>query len=158
MSEVNVVSLDGPMIHVVNATVGLQGPRGPTGPAGGTVTNYVGAIALGGHMAVTLDSVGAMTVADCTQAAHAHGVVGITLGASAQGFEAPVIKTGSLEHLGWSFLADKPVYLGLAGQIVQVLPATALFVKVLGLAVTATRITVDFQPAIFLDPPPQQIL
>jgi hypothetical protein len=34
MSDISVVSLDGPVINVVEATVGLQGPAGPQGPAG----------------------------------------------------------------------------------------------------------------------------
>jgi hypothetical protein len=149
MSDISVVSMDGPVINVAEATVGLQGPPGPTGPAGGAVVTYVGATALAGHIAVTLDGFGHAVAADCTAMQSANGVVGLTLGASVQFALAQVTQTGSLEHVGWAFLPDKPVFLGLAGEITQVVPVQALFSKALGIAVSPTRITVDFQPAIF---------
>jgi hypothetical protein len=34
MSDISVVSMDGPVINVVEATVGLQGPAGPQGAPG----------------------------------------------------------------------------------------------------------------------------
>ncbi len=43
MSDITIVSMDGPSINVVEATVGLQGPPGPTGPAGAPGVSPTGA-------------------------------------------------------------------------------------------------------------------
>jgi hypothetical protein len=76
-------------------------------------------------------------------------VAGITIGASSSGASVGLLSSGVLEHTGWTFTTDLPVFLGLAGAITQTLPPAAVFSKVLGVAVSPTRISIDFQPAIF---------
>lgn len=121
------------------------------GPAGASaLLSYPGAVALSGHIAITLDALGQALPADCSVAAHAAGVLGVTLGASSTGAPAVVVLTGGLSHLGWAFTPGLPVFLGLAGALTQARPAQAIFSKVLGMAVTPTRVNLDFQPSIFL--------
>jgi hypothetical protein len=43
MSDISVVSIEGPVINVAEATVGLQGPPGPQGPAGAPGVSPTGA-------------------------------------------------------------------------------------------------------------------
>ena len=126
-------------------TVAEQGPAGAS-----AVLSYPSAVALSGHIAITLDALGQALPADCSVATHAAGVLGVTLGASSASAPAVVVLTGGLSHLGWAFTPGLPVFLGLAGALTQARPAQAVFSKVLGMAVAPTRINLDFQPSIFL--------
>ena len=104
---------------------------------------------ISGHTAVALDAVGGAIPADASTAQHS-AVLGIATGAALAGGDVTILSHGAFEHLGWTFTPGLPVFLGLAGALTQTVPPTALFSKVLGMAVTPTRISVDFQPAIFL--------
>lgn len=130
---------------------GVAGPPGLPGPpglSGTSVSAYIAAVALSGHIAVVLDAAGQALPADAAAPPH-YAVAGITTQAAAQGTPVEVINKGVLEHLGWTFTPDQPVFLGLAGAITQTLPPAAVFAKVLGIAVSPTRVSLDFQPAIF---------
>lgn len=127
---------------------GPVGPQGPQGLSGSSVTAYTAALALSGHVAVVLNAAGQAMPADPTNPAH-HAVAGITTQAGAMGAAVEVVSRGMLEHLGWTFTVDQPVFLGLDGAVTQTLPPTAVFSKSLGVAVSATRVSIDFQPAIF---------
>lgn len=128
-------------------TVGTQGPAGPSG--GGGDLQVTAAVALSGHVAVVLNAVGAALPADPFNALHGAAVVGITRGAVALGGSVALASQGTFEHLGWTFTPNLPVYLGALGALVQAAPVGASFLKVLGVAQSATRITVSLQPAIF---------
>jgi hypothetical protein len=144
------VTLQPPPAYLVTAGYGLQGPPGPQGPSGAAgITLYVAAAPLSGHIAVVLDATGQITPADASDASH-HAVAGLTTQSGTTGASVEVISKGILEHNGWTFTPGAPVFLGLAGAITQTLPPTALFSKVLGVAVSPTRVSVDFQPAIFI--------
>lgn len=134
--------------------VALQGPPGPAGPAGisSSVTDYfvTAAVALSGHTAVVLDASGQALPADPLNAAHGNAVVGLTKGAASAGAQTPIAALGAIEHLGWAFTPDQPVFLGASGMPVQTPPLGAAFLKVLGVAQSATHITVSLQPAIYL--------
>lgn len=131
----------------------IQGPPGPQGIQGlpGPVTaQYVCAQAISGHTAITLDANGKCIPASCAEASHSF-VAGITTGAAVQDAQTTALTGGTLEHLGWSFTAGSPVFLGLDGAITQTVLPQAVFAKVLGTAVSPTRIAIDFQPAIFIE-------
>ena len=135
-------------IQIVEAM--LQGPTGPQGPAGSAqAVNYVAATNISGHQAFVLDASGQATPADTSTPGHQY-VEAITYTAAVAGASLQGVKDGQIEHLGWTFTPNQPVYLGLLGSITQTVPEGAVFVKVLGTAVSATRINLDFQPAIFL--------
>jgi len=144
------------LIEICSAPIELleiseQGPHGPPGPqglSGSAVSSYFSAVGVSGHIAVVLDADGQCRAADASVPAD-HAVAGLTIGAAAAGAPAVVVDRGILEHSGWSFSPGSPVFLGLAGAITQTLPESAAFCKVLGVAVSPTRISVNFQPAIF---------
>ena len=123
--------------------------RGPQGLPGATVSTYTAAVALSGHIAVVLNELGEAMPADAASATH-YAVAGLTTGAAMQDATVEAITKGMLDHSGWTFTAGLPVFLGLDGAITQALPVSALFSKVLGIALTPTRISDDFQPAIFV--------
>jgi len=130
------------------AAQGPMGPQGPQGLSGASVSAYPAATALSGHTAIVLNASGQALAADPTDTSH-YAVAGITTGAAAQGDSVEVQNSGVLEHLGWMFTGGLPVFLGLSGALTQTLPPEAVFSKVLGVAVSPTRVSLDFQPAIF---------
>ena len=115
----------------------------------GAAEEYEAAENIGGHQAVALNALGQLIRASADNPLHRH-VEGLTLNAVTSGDNTPLVRNGSLEHLGWTFTPGLPVFLGLSGALTQTVPGTAVFCKVLGLAVTSTRMTVDIQPAIFI--------
>lgn len=137
-----------PKITLITAGVGLQGPPGPRGLAGTALNVELAQVDIGGHTAVVMDLNGRCIIADPTNPHH-FSVTGITANAVIAGNEVELVTTGSLEHLGWTFTVGSPIFLGLAGVLTQTLPINAVFSKVLGTAVSPTRVSLDFQPAIF---------
>ena len=136
--------------RAIVVTRGIPGPRGPQGipgPAGGATTVTVGATPLSGHSAVAVNAAGLLVPADSTNPAHRGAVLGLVANAYSPGDEA-VVQTGFvLEHAGWTW-APGPVFVGIAGQFVQSLPAGALFSQVVGEAISATRLLIDLHPPI----------
>ena len=148
-TAIEIIDVSEPTDIIEAQAQGPIGPQGPTGLSGSSISSYPAAVAVGGHVAVVLDSDGKAIPADAATAAH-RAVTGITLGAAVQDAAVEVTAAGLIEHVGWTFTPGLPVFLGLAGALTQTLPPSAVFSKVLGMAVTPARISVDFQPAIFI--------
>lgn len=123
--------------------------QGPPGPPGDQTLLQVGTEQISGHTAVALDAQGLLRCADCSVAAP----FGLALGLVAQAYEAgamAAVQTWQVvEHSAWSWTPG-PVFVGLAGQLVQVLPPQAVFMQVVGFALAATRLRVAVQPPILL--------
>lgn len=124
--------------------------RGPKGDAGSSLQSYTAAVALSGHVAVTLDATGQAIPADCRTAAHAQAVLGVTTGAASIGADATVMSDGYLTSPGWGLAPGLPVYLGESGALVQAVPVSALFIKPIGRALSSAAVLVELQPAIFV--------
>lgn len=137
-----------PKITVLTAGFGLQGPPGPKGVAGAALNLEVAQVDIGGHTAVVMDANGRCIIADPTNPHHS-SVSGITDHAVVAGAEVALVFTGSLEHSAWAFTVGSPVFLGLNGLLTQTLPTNAVFSKILGTASSPTRVSLDFQSAIF---------
>lgn len=135
---------------VLGVGQGLSGPPGPAGPPGGSGTSFVTAEAVGGHLVLALNAAGLAFRASADVSSHALRVAGLSLSAAAAGDAVTVQSAGYVEHSGWTFTADAPVYLGLNGALVQAVPAGAAFVQVIGKALSSTRLLVALQPPIVL--------
>lgn len=144
-SRVTVLSVDTP-ITVVSAGFGVQGATGPRGE--GRLSTYDAAVPVSGHTVLTLNAVGLVLPADPTDPTHANGIVGISTGAAAEGETASVATSGLLTHSGWTFTPGLPVFIGVAGVITQT-PPVAAWQKAVGVALSATSIVIELQPAIF---------
>lgn len=133
--------------------VARQGPPGAQGPAGapggGLLTGTAGA-ALSGHMAVAYASSGKLVYASADTVDHAFTLAGVTTGAAALDDEATVQRNDVIEHNGWTWTPGAPVYVGLNGALVQTPAGGSLYIKPVGLALTATRLMLSIQPAVFL--------
>lgn len=115
---------------------------------GGPATLIAGE-AISGHTAYIVGEGGKAFIADPTNPLHQF-VQGVTISAAAQDAAVQIQSDGMLTHVGWTFTPGGLVYVGLLGQLTQVLPGTAVFQKVVGVALTATTISLNLQPAIFL--------
>lgn len=131
----------------VVVTAGI-GPRGPAGPPSEGLVYYAGTN-LSGHKIFTINQDGLVIEASADNPLHQY-TIGITTAAALEGYELQYINKGLLEHLGWILTPGLPVFLGLSGEVTQDIPPTAVFSKVIGLALTTTKINVEFQQAIFL--------
>lgn len=130
--------------------VALQGPPGPTGSPGGGLVVGIAGMALSGHQVVAYEADGDLVLASASQAAQALAIVGITTGAAVSGASVSVQRFDTIEHLGWAWTAGLPVFLGLAGALVQTPAGGSVYLKPLGVALTATRLALNPQPAMFL--------
>lgn len=126
----------------------IAGQQGPAGPAGSTKTPYPAAVSVSGHAAMLADAAGLAAPADATVPAHLGAVVGVSLNAALAGATVIVQGSGLIEHSGWTWTPDLPVFLGAAGALVQVPAAGAVFLQVLGWARSPTRLLVSPQPPV----------
>ena len=127
-----------------------SGPKGEPGAQGESRKQYISSANISGHVVVALNSLGQLIVADCRQSQHALAIVGITTNAVTTGNATLVSDSGSVEHLGWTFLQGYPVYIGENGQLTQTLPSSRAFTKIIGIATSPTIVNLQLQPAIFI--------
>lgn len=133
-------------------TRGIEGPRGlrgEAGPAGGARLVTVGATPLSGHSAVAQDAGGLLVYADCTRPIPQGAALGLLSSAYQAGDDAVVQTDYDIEHGGWAWTLG-PVFLGSSGALTQSPTAGAVFLQVIGWAVSAARIRIDIQPPVIL--------
>ena len=116
--------------------------------SGSALTVTAGA-ALGGHRMVVLNGGGVAIYADCTEATHAGKVLGMTLGAIADGDSGDVLRSGEVVEPSWNWTLDAPVFLGTAGQLTQVQPVSG-FSQIVGFPVSTTKLFVSLREPITL--------
>lgn len=129
---------------------GPSGPPGPPGPPSGSGAQYAAATAVSGHRVMALDAAGEAFPASCDTLSHALRIAGLSLNAADQGDPVTVLGAGLVDHAGWAWTPDTPLYLGLNGALVDALPGGAVFAQVMGKAVSATRVLIAVQPPIVL--------
>jgi len=118
------------------------GRRGPPGPPGDRVVSYPASQAIGGQRLVRLQADGTLAYASCDELASAHTLIGLTTHAASAGESQSVLHLGEIDESGWSWTPDAPVYLGLAGVPTQQPPPDARLLRVIGYALSATRLYV----------------
>jgi hypothetical protein len=159
----DLIEVNGPgeqlLIEVPGASeiieVGLQGPPGPPGSgAGGSaeLAQYPAGTALSGHAVVMLNAFGVALPASSTLTAHLGAIAGITEGAAAEGAPATVRTSGLMQHAGWTWMPDMPVFAGTNGALVQALPPSAKFIQLMGWARSPTLLLVAMQQPVVLSP------
>lgn len=138
--------------HVVS--VGEQGPagaQGPIGPTGGSGLTVTAGAALGGHRVVHLDSAEKAQYASNAVAEHALITLGMTIGAATLNAPVDVLRSGDITEPSWNWTLGQPVYLADNGLITQTPPgAPALFQRIIGFPMTATKLYLSFRDPIFI--------
>ena len=132
----------------VVVTRGIPGPPGQPGPAGGTALQRTAGETLSALRAVyELD--GEVFSLDFQDEDHIDLLLGITLTAANPGQPINVQRSGAIDDSGWSWVPGR-VYLGANGALTQV-PAAAGFDVFIGVALSATRLILNFQDPIELE-------
>lgn len=135
--------------QVALTTVGEQGPQGPAGPDGGLEQEYTAGESVGGHRVVYVDEDGAVRYADCTEAAHAFKIAGLTLEASTAGNPVRVQTYGVVAEPSLNLSVDDQIYLGSSGLFTQTPPVSRAFLLSIGGAVATTKLFLRIGPPIF---------
>lgn len=129
--------------------VGIQGPAGPQGSGYGI---YTAGATLSGHRIVRLNSSGQASYASNDVPSDGEAALGLTLGAAAIGGNVSVQRVGDIAEPSWVWTPGEAIYLGTSGQLTQIPPIApaAVFLLVVGFAISATRAFIDVQTPVFL--------
>ncbi len=135
---------------VVTVNTGLKGDRGLTGAAGATDLVVIAQQAFGGDR-VLVSIAGQLQYADCMNPDHFGKVVGVTLGAVAQGDELTVRTIGMIYDDAYdAYPADTILRVGTNGLLVSEVPEGAAFAQVVGRILSPGHIWVRPRPGIRL--------
>jgi hypothetical protein len=140
-----------PPADVLVVTMGDQGPpgiAGVPGPAGGSAFQRTAGHTLSALRAVyELDD--QVHYLDYRDTAHIDLLLGITLSAASAGSPVNVQRSGVIDDSGWNWTPGR-IWLGIDGALTQTPPADG-FDVLIGAAVSATRITLNFTDPIDLE-------
>lgn len=132
-------------------SVGTQGPAGTPGPTGNSAIPtaiYLAGESLSGHRAVYISAANqAMYASKDDDTADA--VFGITTSAASLASAVEIRYIGVITEPSWNWTVKEPIYLGANGILTQVAPTSGALVE-LGIALTATSMSVRIQEAIWL--------
>ena len=106
--------------------------------------------ALGGQRVCIINTLGQADYATNTTASHKWLSVAISVGAASSGATVTLRTTGLLTEPSWAWTAGLPVYLSTTGLLSQTAPVSPAFLRVVGVATSATTIFIQPQPAIAL--------
>lgn len=153
--ELLIDQVSGAMEFLEPAGIGPQGPRGlpgtqgPPGIGGGSTLMLTSAAPLAAYRALAVDAAGKAIYADAATLSHGLIHLGIGLTTVLADELVGVATNEVVDNPAWSFDVG-PVLLGLNGVLVQELPVSAVFSKVVGWALSPTRLLVHQQSAIYL--------
>ena len=140
---------EGPVTIVTGAEQGPQGPAGPPGPAGGTSHVRNSVAALSALLVVWEDELGIVRPLDSTDEDHIDLLCGLTITGTSSAGPVTVQRTGAVDDTAWAWTPGR-VYLGAGGSLTQTPPNNGFDVLV-GVAVSPTRLILDFQDPIEME-------
>lgn len=128
-------------------------PAPPIIAPGNAFLNRIAAVSLGGHRIVRAVNGIEVDYADNTVEAHGDVLLGISLNAATAGAPVRVQTEGELEHGGWSWVPEQPIWLGTNGLPTQTPPDSpvARFSVRIAFAMTATKIFIEIEEPVFLE-------
>lgn len=126
---------------------GGRGPQGPPGPSG-AMLELVASGSISGHRAVC-DASGLAVYADHSTEETAHSLVGVSYNAAITGGTVNVVTAGPLSDPAFSFIPGLPIYVGVAGALVQTAP-TFGYIRRVGFARDATTVVVQIAQPIMI--------
>ena len=102
---------------------------------------------LSGHKVISAASDGKALYADVNTVTTT-AIIGISLNAALHNDTVNVQNSGTLQHSGWSFTPQEPVFVGLNGQLTQT-PLNAAYSAEIGVAISPDTILINIQPIIY---------
>lgn len=138
---------------VEQGPVGPKGDKGDPGVAGTVAFVYPAAYAISGHKIVLINNTGKAEYGSSDTIEHANRLVGMTTNAALQNESLNILSVGEVTEPSWNWQLDKPVYLGLNGNLTQVEPVypTNRFSVVVGFPITATTLFLNIGYPIILN-------
>ncbi|WP_240466932.1 hypothetical protein [Comamonas sp. lk] len=134
----------------VVVTEGIQGPPGIPGPAGGQVLQRTAGMDTSALLVVYEDLNGAVWPADPDVERDVLALLGVTVSAAAGGQPINVQRLGHIDDAAWQLQPGKRVFLGRQGRLTQE-PPKAGYDVLIGMALTASRLLLNFQDPIELE-------
>lgn len=134
---------------VTDVEQGPPGPPGPIGPAGGVAFTRPTPAPLSALRVVWEDVAGTVHPLSADDADHIDLVCGLTLTATSGPGDVTVQRSGPITDAAWNWAPGR-VYLGMGGALTQSPPEDGFDVLV-GVAVSATRLILNFQDPIELE-------
>ena len=131
------------------AEQGPPGPQGVPGPAGGAAFIRVAATTLSALVVVWEDELGVVRPLDSTDEDHINLLCGLTITGTSSVGPVTVQRTGAVDDTAWAWTPGR-VYLGAGGSLTQIPPNNGFDVLV-GVAVSPTRLILDFQDPIEME-------
>lgn len=135
-----------PRVEVL--TAGTQGPAGRDGAAG-DVAVMPASGSISGHRVMAPTGDGRVRYASCDNPADANAVLGISLGAAADGDNVTVQQGGVITEPSWAWVPNLPIFCGLNGLLTQE-PPTAGFAVIVAIATTVTSAAVGIKQPIII--------
>lgn len=108
-----------------------------------TLLTVIAGEVLGGHRAVFIGEDERAYYADASEAT-SRLTVGITTSAANEDDEIAIQAVAVLEHLGWSWSGEEPVWLGAEGLLTQT-PPTSGYIMQVGIPVGPTQLRINPQ-------------
>lgn len=134
--------------------INVQQFENPSAPGASSLVtlSYIAGVALGGDRIVIADPANGKAIyATNANLAHAHGLIGMTLGAAILDAEVTVQISGQIEEPTWAWVPGAVLYLGINGLLTAVYPVAGIFSRIVAYAETATRILLVQQPPLVLN-------
>lgn len=136
--QLNVVVQNKPSPSV-SVSVGMRGESGSK-----PIYTAIADTPLSGQRAIAQID-GSLVYADSSNITHLKSVIGITIGAASIGFNASIQTYGLISEPTWDFDVNKPILLGLNGQLVQDIPNESLFYLQIGKPLTSKSMVISIQ-------------
>lgn len=133
-------------------TISKPGIAGPPGPAGGVDPLQVTRIAQGamsGHRAVKAVAGNQVSYASADTVGDAMIFLGVTTTAADSGENIAVVTQGRIVEPSWNWVPDGRIFIGANGVLTQDQNPSWAFTRIVAIALSATEIFVNPQPAIF---------
>ena len=140
---------EGPVTIITEAEQGPPGPPGMPGPAGGTSHIRNSAATLSALLVVWEDEFGVVRPLDSADEDHIDLLCGLTITGTSSAGPVTVQRTGAVDDTAWAWTPGR-VYLGAGGSLTQTPPNNGFDVLV-GVAVSPTRLILDFQDPIEME-------
>lgn len=115
--------------------------------------SYTAGAVLSGHRIVRANASGQVVYASNATLTDAGKALGLTRGAASSGSAVSILHDGVIEEPSWNWDTSLPVYLGSSGQLTQTAPTVgsgAVFLQIVGVPLTPTRLYLDIRQAFAL--------
>lgn len=126
---------------------GSSGPTGPAGASGAEALQRLASATIIGLRAVSVNGPTTAANTDPTDRESISAVLGVAKQSAIQGSPFDVQTLGVLTDVAFSFTPDIPIWIGVGGELTQIVPLGPYLRKV-GIALTSNSMAINIGPVI----------